>query len=266
MLIENQFIKIRVTNNTEEHFNNLGYKVKNGDLIVIPVEHLSNGSGTKIGVICDYCGVPFTREWRKKLMSKDDCCKKCKNKKMMNTSLKRYGNVCSLQNPEIHNKVKKSNLLKYGVEYPLQNKQIYQKTIHNTINQSFINRITTKQQKFLYEIYGGQINYQIYPYIVDIFFEDEKFFFEYDGGGHNLRVKFGEITQEEFNRREQERTSFLKKRGLKEFRIIDSSKKGNLPSVEKLLDIKKKAFKILNYTENTTYIYNLDNNTETYYN
>lgn len=98
------------------------------------------------------------------------------------------------------------------------------------------------------------------------FFEDEKIFFEYDGGGHNLRVKFGEITQEEFNRRERERTSFLKKRGLKEFRIIDSSKKGNLPSVEKLLDIKKKAFKILNYTENTTYIYNLDNNTETYYN
>ena len=70
MLIENQFIKIRVTNNTEEHFNNLGYKVKNGDLIVIPVEHLSNGSGIKIGVICDYCGAPFTKEWRKNLCLK----------------------------------------------------------------------------------------------------------------------------------------------------------------------------------------------------
>lgn len=74
------------------------------------------------------------------------------------------------------------------------------------------------------------------------------------------------MTQEEFDKQEQKRTKFLKNKGLKEFRIIDSSKKGNLPSVEKLLDIKKKAFKILNNTTNTTYIYNLDNNTETYYN
>ena len=266
MLIENQFVKIKVTNNTEGHFNKLGYNVKNGTWITISVEHLSNGSGIKIGVMCDYCGAPFVREWRKRFLYKDDCCKKCKNKKMMNTSLKKYGNVCSLQNSEIHKKVKESNLLKYGVEYPLQNKEIHQKTINNTINQSFINRTTTKQQKFIYEIYGGQINYQIYPYIVDILFEEEKIFFEYDGGGHNLKVKFREMTQEEFDKQEQKRTKFLKNKGLKEFRIIDSSKKGNLPSIEKLLNIKNRAFKILNNTTNTTYIYNLDNNTETYYN
>lgn len=38
MLIENQFVKIKVTNNTEEHFNKLGYNVKNGTWITIPVE------------------------------------------------------------------------------------------------------------------------------------------------------------------------------------------------------------------------------------
>ena len=198
-------------------------------------------------------------------MSKDDCCKQCKTDKMMRTSLEKYGNVCSVQNPDIHKKVKETNMKKYGVEYPLQNKNIRDKTRDSLLNESFISRITSKQQKHIHKIFGGELNYQIYPYLIDIYFEKEKIFFEYDGGGHNLRVKFGEMTQEEFDLKEEERTSFLKNFGLKEFRLNDSSKKGNLPSDEDLLKINNKAFKILKNKKYSTYIYNLDNNTETYW-
>ena len=75
----------------------------------------------------DYCGKVFEKQWRKYLTSKDDCCQQCKTDKMMATSLKKYGNVCSVQNPDIHKKIKENNIQKYGVEYPLQNKNIRNK-------------------------------------------------------------------------------------------------------------------------------------------
>ena len=183
----------------------------------------------------------------------------------MATSLKKYGNVCSVQNPDIHKKIKENNIQKYGVEYPLQNEDIRNKTRNSLLSGDFMSRITSKQQEQIHKIFQGDLNYQIYPYLVDIYFKEEKIFFEYDGGGHNLRVKCGQLSQEEFNQKEVERTAFLKNKGLKEFRIIDSSKKGNLPSDEILLKIKNNAFKILKNKQYTTYIFNLDNNTETYY-
>ena len=97
---------------TEIYFKEKGYNVKNGDKINIPIEELPSGSGLKALVMCDYCGSIFEKQWRKILISKDDCCKNCKTKKMMRTSLKKYGNVCSLHNPIIEEKVKRNNLKK----------------------------------------------------------------------------------------------------------------------------------------------------------
>lgn len=112
MLLENQTINVKVTNMTEIYFKEKGYNVKNGDKINIPIEELPSGSGLKALVMCDYCGSIFEKQWRKILISKDDCCKNCKTKKMMRTSLKKYGNVCSLHNPIIEEKVKRNNLKK----------------------------------------------------------------------------------------------------------------------------------------------------------
>lgn len=61
MLVLDQKIDIRVTNNTENYFKELGYNAKNGDVINIPIEHLTKGSGLKILVICDYCGIVFEK-------------------------------------------------------------------------------------------------------------------------------------------------------------------------------------------------------------
>ena len=264
MLLENQKINVRITNMTERHFREKGYEVKNGDKINIPVEELPKGSGLKVLVICDYCNCIFEKQWRKILISKDDCCKDCKTKKMMKTSLEKYGNVCSLRNPEIEKKMKEHNIKKFGVEYPLQNKEVLKKTKVNISEKSFFERITSKQQKKIHILFGGILNYQIYPYIVDIFFPDEKIYFEYDGGGHNLSVKLKQKKEKEFEKEQKDRTSYLKEKGLKEFRIIDSSKKGKLLDNNIMLKIKEKAFDILS-KEYTSYIYNIDNNTETYW-
>ena len=264
MLLENQKMDIRITNITESYFKGIGYDVKNGDKINIPIEELPKGSGLKVLVMCDYCNCVFEKQWRKILMSKDDCCKDCKTKKMMKTSLERYGNVCSLRNPIIEKKMKENNLKKFGVEYPLQNKEILKKTKCNVLEESFFERITSKQQKKIHNLFGGILNYQIYPYIVDIFFPEERIYFEYDGGGHNLSVKLKQKEEKQFEKEQEIRTLYLKDKGLKEFRIIDSSKKGKLLEDNDMRKIKNKAFNLLS-KEYTSYIYNIDNNTETYW-
>lgn len=70
MDIENQMITLRVINFTEEHFNNLGYNVKNGDTITIPAKDLPKGSGIKVDVQCMYCGKIFKKSMEKILRNK----------------------------------------------------------------------------------------------------------------------------------------------------------------------------------------------------
>jgi hypothetical protein len=50
--------------------------------------------------------------------------------KINKTMLRRYGNICPLQNSVIHEKVKQHNINKYGVEYPFQSDEIQQKVIN----------------------------------------------------------------------------------------------------------------------------------------
>ena len=79
---ENQIIKVKVTSYNLKHFLDLGYNVKNSDIIEIPAKHLSDGSGAKINVQCSYCGKIFKKAWRKYLETKEDiCCIDCRHKK-----------------------------------------------------------------------------------------------------------------------------------------------------------------------------------------
>ena len=70
--------------------------------------------------------------------------------------------------------------------------------------------------------------------------------------------------EKEFEEEQKNRTLYLKEKGLKEFRIIDSSKKGNLLDNNTMIKVKERAFDILS-KEYTSYTYNIDNNTETYW-
>lgn len=56
----------------------------------------------------------------------------------------------------------------------------------------------------------------------DIFIEPD-IVVEYDGGGHNLSVKINKMSQEDFDKREQEREDKLISKNYKIFRIINSN-------------------------------------------
>ena len=244
MNIENQLITLRVINFTEEHFRKLGYDVKNGDVITIPAKDLPNGSGFKVDVQCSYCGKIFKKAWRRYLETKDKCCcEECKEIKMMETSLEKYGNVCSLRNQKVQEKSKAKNMKNLGVQYPFQNKKILMKC-HETLYKNGNNiAATSKQQLYINNLYNGTLNYPVDMYFADILLTNN-LVVEYDGGGHALNVKYHTLSEREFNDRELYRESVFIDNGYKILRIICDNDK--LPSDDILLKIKEMAEHLLN--------------------
>ena len=59
---------------------------------------------------------------------------------------------------------------------------------------------TSKQQLYIHSLLGGELNYCTGKCFLDIAFLDEKIYLEYDGGGHDLSVKLGNMSKEEFER------------------------------------------------------------------
>ena len=159
----------------------------------------------------------------------------------------------------------KTNIKNLGVEFPFQSKEILKKCHATSVKvhgKNYKKIRTSRQQRILNSIYGGVLNYSECPYYLDIFFEEEKIYLEYDGSGHKLSIKLGTKSIDQFECNEKKRREFLKEKGYKEFRILSSD--DLLPNKKELLEIKNKAFrKLLNEGYNT-YIYNLDIKTESF--
>jgi len=263
---DNQEIQVRINNFNIEHFKSLGYNVKINDNITIKVYELSNGSGLKVDVRCKYCDKIFKKAYRRYLLTKDDiCCDKCKTKKFEKTNIKRYGNKCSLRNKDISDKAKKTNMKNLGVEYPFQNKDILQKCIDTSIKKygdNFRQYSTSKQQLYIYNLYNGKLNYSIGNYFLDIYFENDNIYFEYDGSGHDLGIRLGAFTENKFYQNELDRENFLFSLNMKEFRIISNT--DILPSDADLINIKDRAFDILLNQNFNKYTYNIDTKMESF--
>lgn len=86
------------------------------------------------------------------------------------------------------------------------------------------------QQKHIHNLLGGELNFPVYKSTLDIAFPNKKIYIEYDGGGHDLSVKLGSVTRDEFNKKEIARKYALYRRGWKEIRII--SRKDMIPNDE----------------------------------
>lgn len=102
----------------------------------------------------------------------------------------------------------------------------------------------SRQQKHLHSVIGGELNYPYKSWSLDIAFPKEKIYLEYNGGGHELAVKFEQITKEEFDKKQRARWYALYRDGWKEIRI--STINDYLPSEDKLremLDFTKATFK-----------------------
>lgn len=98
-------------------------------------------------------------------------------------------------------------------------------------------------------LFNGIVNYQIGYYCVDIYFPEHKVYLEYDGSGHDLAVREGYMSADDFERKEKNRKEFLQSLGLKELRIKNIYDK-KLPSDNRLLKIRDFAFNYLGLDEN----------------
>ncbi len=155
--------------------------------------------------------------------------------KRRKTNIEIYGVENTFQSEEKKEKIKQTCLEKYGVEYVSQNKEIkikqiiqYNKTIYKNETGP-----CSKQQKHIFDLIGGELNYPVSRCLLDIAFPKEMIYIEYNGGGHTLGVKTGKITQEEFDKKELNRYSFLKRQGWKLIKIICNFDK--LPSDEQII-------------------------------
>lgn len=129
MLIDNQLVQITIGNNSR-YYRDLGYDVKQGDKIMVPVEHLPSGSHARVKIKCDICGKIIDKEYRRYLDSHTydlDVCQKCAIHKTGLAIQERYGVKFPLQNAEIFARSRQTNLLKYGYEYPQQSQQVKEK-------------------------------------------------------------------------------------------------------------------------------------------
>ena len=141
-------VNLTVNPNNIKHLKNLGYEnLKVNENIVIPIEHLSKGSGYKLEVKCDVCGKEKLLSYRRYMLSFNNdeyyaCSNKCNFEKKRNklhskesfekskiTLMKNYGVENSFLSNEIKKKSKETLLKNYGVENPMYSNKIKNKRI-----------------------------------------------------------------------------------------------------------------------------------------
>lgn len=175
-------------------------------------------------------------------------------KNSLNTFYEKTGYKYPSQSPDIKEKKKITNIKHRGVTCPFQSSEIKEKSAKTLYENS--SQKTSKQQLYLHTLYGGELNFPVSYYSIDICLLKESIAIEYNGGGHDLGVKTGRETQEEFKQKELIRNNIIKRAGYKQITIISS--KDFLPSDEILLKMLEQAKQYFNITKHTWVEYNID--------
>ena len=253
-------VEIRPRGKMIKYYNHKGYNAKYNQPLMINVEDLTNESCVSVKVLCDYCKEtvcnPTYRDYYKRIRKFGNyACSKCRSFHDKETYMKNLGVDSPAKLEEVRKRMAETSLHRYGVLNPMQSLEVRAKA-NETLCQNGTQK-TSKQQVYLRNLYGGELNYPVKYYAVDICLPDEKLVIEYDGGGHNLRVILGRLTQEEFNQKEIIRSNIIKKEGYKQIKIISSHDK--LPQDSTLLQMLEQAKKyFLDYPEHSWCSYNID--------
>lgn len=322
-------VEVKLWGNTVKHYNDLGYKGKQGDVVVVKVEDLPRESHIKIEVLCDFCGknkmfITYGSYNRRNGHTKGYACRECSYEKMKQTNLERYGvdnysktkechekmrdtflarygvehnsqlpdykekyhKTClerygesykqqfaekafesfrdktgyhiPSQSPEIKEKIKQTWLSKYGVDNPVKSPEVREKMTQTLYANS--SQKTSRQQRYICNLYNGILNFPVKHYNVDIYLPDDNLICEYDGGFHMGNVITGRITQEEFNQKEIIRSNIIKREGYKQMRIISQiDKLPQDPTLLQMLSDAKDYFS--NYPEHSWIEFNIDTST-----
>jgi hypothetical protein len=169
-----------------------------------------------------------------------------KNKEVVR---EKYGVDNIFQLEEIKEKSRQTCLEIFGFKNAMQNKEIKNKSNINRIKSLYLNgnTICSTQQKLIHELIGGELNYPVDNCSLDIAFPEEKIYVEYNGGGHDLEVKLGKLTSEQFKRKENKRYFFLKSLGWKQ--VCIESPNDDLPTNEIILEKIKNSIDYLKYND-----------------
>jgi len=176
--------------------------------------------------------------------------------KIARGNLEKYGVENVFANKEIQEKIYETNFRKYGFKIATQSPEIKGKSVEKYVKTMYENKTapTSRQQQYFHDILGGELNYPVGKLMLDIAFPKEKLYIEYQGSGHNLDVKLGKMTEEEFLKRERSRYYFLRNKGWKMIEII--SNKDYIPLQDQIINMFKYAKKKL---ENNSHIeFNID--------
>ena len=209
-------------------------------------------------------------------------CKDCINKKRIKTMIKKYNVENALKSEVFKEKMRQTNIERYGVENYTQTKEYNEKVKETCLKKYNIEHFSkleevkekkaltsykysskecSRQQFYIYNLYNisnnVELNYPVKSYNLDICIPNEKLDIEIDFGGHNLPVKIGKLTQEEFNQKEIIRNNIIKREGYKQMRIISS--KDLLPSDEILLQMLSMAREYFDATSHSWINFDIDN-------
>ena len=154
------------------------------------------------------------------------------------TNVERYGGTTPFSSLDVRNKAKETLVKNYGVDNPTKNPIIRGRALTSLKENNSIS--TSSQQTHIHNIIGGELNHLEGNAFLDIAYPNEKVYVEYDGGGHNLGVKLGNISAEEFEQREKRRYFHLLDKGWNCIRIICPSDK--LPTDNEIIEFVNNCF------------------------
>lgn len=197
------------------------------------------------------------------VLQSDEVKEKCKQ-----TCRERYGVDHHMLSKDYKIKFENNNLKKYGYKYPFQSSEVQNKIAINRAKTMYKNGTAacSKQQRYIYDLlinngFECELNYPVDRCLLDIAFPKENIYIEYDGGGHDLRIKHG-MSVEEFNQREMNRQYYLKSLGWKLIRIKCLS--DQLPDNKTIIYLIKVAKEYLLNSDHSWYKIDIDNNTIKY--
>lgn len=154
-------------------------------------------------------------------------------KAIINTCWQKYGFKSPKQSNIVKEKCRNNLLSKYGVPYAIEIPGVREKMALTLYKNQTV--ATSRQQKYIHSLFGGELNGVVSYYNCDIVLREEKVVWEIDFSGHDLLVKLGKLSREEFKQKEIVRNNQIKREGYRIVRII--SRKDYLPSDEILLQM-----------------------------
>lgn len=282
----NEKVPVSISRRNRKYYVDKGYNIPDNfeGIFDIYCKDVNPKSKTNIIFICDCCGTKFERSaqnhYRRfaKAIDSNVYCPNCYHKHTIESMKEKYGVEYGTQIEGYKEKSKETFKKRYGVDHPLQSKRIQEKIKQTCLEKYGVNSYTktekfreqakklfnnnnlvscSKAQKHICELFECKLNYHFHGFYLDCLYQDW-LDIEYDGSGHNLSVKTGKITQEDFDLKQRQRYAVLHQFGIKTITIL-GNKQDILPIDSILQADIEKAIQYLKETKANSYTIDYSN-------